>query len=60
LYTLAEPILRFAGQDISNWFDVDEKDGKAAVKTHVDSVTNLRVPYTPFGQTCFPSSLGPK
>jgi len=48
--TLAAPILRFAGQDISHWFDVDAQDGKASVKTHIDPTTNLEVPYTPFGR----------
>lgn len=40
------PILQNSGSDISHWFD--QKTGDP--KTHIDPVSNLRVPYTPMGR----------
>jgi len=43
---LIRPLLRFAGQDISDWFDSYTND----VKTHIEPVSNLRCEYLPFGR----------
>ena len=43
---LAQPIIKFAGEDISHWFD--EETGN--VKTYVDEETTLELPYTPHGR----------
>eukprot|EP01041_Mallomonas_annulata_P009178 gene9178-19020_t len=42
---LAEPLIKEAGKSISHWFT---KDGE--LKTHVDPVKNIRLPYTPQGR----------
>jgi len=57
---LVQPLLKHAGSDISHWFDevdgdVDETKENSETKvinliTHVDAVTNLRRPYTPYGR----------
>jgi len=43
---LIRPLLRFAGQDISDWFDSYTND----VKTHIDPTSNLRCAYLPYGR----------
>lgn len=43
---LAQPIIEFAGQDITHWFDAETKDPK----THIDPLTCIEVPYLPFGR----------
>ena len=43
---LIRPLLQFAGQDISDWFDSYSND----IKTFIDPVSNLRTPYLPFGR----------
>jgi len=43
---LVQPILRFAGQDISHWFDAKTRDPK----TWIDPSLNVRLPYTPYGR----------
>jgi len=43
---LSEPLIKVAGQDISNWFDPKTRD----VKTYVCPVTNLERFYTPMGR----------
>jgi hypothetical protein len=43
---LVQPILKFAGQDISHWFDRKTRDPK----TWVDPDLNVRMPFTPFGR----------
>jgi hypothetical protein len=43
---LVQPILKFAGQDISHWFDAKTHEPK----THVNPATGLRQPYTPYGR----------
>eukprot|EP01138_Halocafeteria_seosinensis_P003168 gb/GECG01003241.1/.p1 GENE.gb/GECG01003241.1/~~gb/GECG01003241.1/.p1 ORF type:complete len:200 (+),score=22.73 gb/GECG01003241.1/:1-600(+) len=43
---LADPILDYAGRDVSHWFD--EKTGD--IKYRVDPETHLEVPYTPEGR----------
>lgn len=46
---LVEPLLKAAGTDITHWFAPLGDDGKVKVKTHNDPVTNLEVPYCPYG-----------
>jgi len=43
---LVQPILKFAGQDITHWFDPDTKQPK----THIDPVLNVRLPFCPHGR----------
>jgi len=43
---LVQPILRFAGQDISHWFDAKTREPK----THIDPVSGVRIPYCPYGR----------
>eukprot|EP00741_Cyanophora_paradoxa_P003435 tig00000704_g3338.t1 len=43
---LAEPILRYRGEDISHWFDPKTQD----VRTHIHPVTNLPAYYAPEGR----------
>jgi hypothetical protein len=43
---LTEPIVRFAGQDISQWFDLSTLD----VRSHIDETTNVRMAYVPMGR----------
>jgi len=43
---LVQPILRFAGQDITHWFDAKTK----APKTYIHPELNVRVPYCPYGR----------
>ena len=43
---LVEPLLRFAGQDISHWFDERTQE----VKTYIHPETNLRMPFLPYGR----------
>ena len=43
---LAQPIIDYAGEDISHWFDEQTGD----VKTKVDQTTNLELPHLPFGR----------
>ena len=43
---LANPIITAAGTSISHWFD--EKTGD--VKTFMDPVRNIQMPYTPYGR----------
>ena len=43
---LAAPLIRYAGNDLSHWFDADTKD----VKTCVDPESGLRVPFLPHGR----------
>ncbi|SPQ95645.1 unnamed protein product (mitochondrion) [Plasmodiophora brassicae] len=43
---LTVPLVRFAGQDITHWFDPKSSQ----VRTHVDPVSNLTMPYTPHGR----------
>ena len=42
--TLIDPIVKMAGQDISHWFDAN-KD----IKTHIDPIRQVHVPYLPMG-----------
>jgi len=42
---LVQPILKFAGQDISHWFNPKTKEPK----TWVDPDTNTVMPFVPFG-----------
>mmetsp|Transcript_20714 Transcript_20714/g.28939 ORF Transcript_20714/g.28939 Transcript_20714/m.28939 type:complete len:213 (-) Transcript_20714:30-668(-) len=43
---LLKPILRFAGEDISHWFDEKTME----VKTCVDDLSGIVVPYLPYGR----------
>lgn len=43
---LVQPIVKFAGQDISHWFDPKTKEPK----THISPSTGLRQAYTPYGR----------
>jgi hypothetical protein len=43
---LVQPILKFAGKDISNWFDPSSKEPK----THIDEELGVEVPYCPHGR----------
>jgi len=43
---MVAPILKFAGQDISHWFDPKTHDPK----THVSRATGVRESYCPFGR----------
>jgi hypothetical protein len=43
---LSEPILKYAGKSVSHWFVPNEKK----LKTHIDPVKNIRMPYTPEGR----------
>ncbi|EUB65110.1 Cytochrome b5 domain-containing protein 1 [Echinococcus granulosus] len=43
---LLKPILAVGGTDISHWFD--PKTGN--LRTHIDPITFVRVPYTPYGR----------
>jgi len=43
---LAQPILKFAGQDVSHWFDA--RTGE--VKTFVHPELHIKMPYTPHGR----------
>ena len=43
---LIKPLLRFAGQDISDWFDSYTND----VKTYIHPTSNLKCYYLPFGR----------
>ena len=43
---LAQPIINFAGQDISSWFD----KATGGVKHELDETTGLRLPYLPHGR----------
>lgn len=43
---LADPLIKQAGQSITHWFDPKTKQ----LKTYIDEVRNIRVPYTPEGR----------
>lgn len=43
---LTQPILKFAGQDISNWFDARTRDPR----TYIHPDLGCEVPYTPYGR----------
>jgi len=43
---LANPLIEAAGTSISHWFDPKTRD----VKTHMDPVRNIIMPYTPYGR----------
>jgi len=43
---LAHPLINAAGTSISHWFN--EKTGD--VKTYIDPVRNIEMPYTPYGR----------
>jgi len=43
---LVQPILKFAGTDITHWFDEKTKEPK----TYIDPVLNVRMPYCPHGR----------
>lgn len=43
---LANPLIEAGGTSISHWFDPSTGD----VKTFIDPVRNIRMPYTPFGR----------
>jgi len=43
---MTQPIIDYAGEDITHWFDEKTRE----VKTHIDEATGLRVPYTPHGR----------
>ena len=43
---LAQPLVQAAGGDISHWFDESTRD----VRSHVDEVTGLELPYLPMGR----------
>lgn len=43
---LSEPLIREAGKSISHWFNEKTKD----VKTFIDPVQNIEMPYTPHGR----------
>ena len=43
--SLAEPLIKAAGKSISQWFDSD-----GDIKTFIDPIKNLRLPYTPQGR----------
>ena len=43
---LAQPILDYAGEDLSHWFDAKTGD----VKTQIDRTTNLELPHLPYGR----------
>ena len=43
---LADPLINQAGFSISHWFDPKTKE----LKTHIDDIRNLKVPYTPEGR----------
>jgi len=43
---LVQPILKFAGQDISSWFDPIARDPK----THMDEKLGVEVPFCPHGR----------
>jgi hypothetical protein len=43
---LANPLIEAGGTSISHWFD--EKTGD--VKTYIDSIRNIRMPFTPYGR----------
>ena len=43
---LAEPLVRFAGQDLSHWFDGETYD----VKRKIDPETGLKLPHLPYGR----------
>jgi hypothetical protein len=43
---LTEPILKYAGKSVSHWFISGTKE----LKTFIDPVRNIRVPYTPEGR----------
>jgi len=43
---LVQPILKFAGQDISHWFDAKTREPKS----HISPSTGLRESYTPYGR----------
>ena len=56
---LCRPLIKYAGTDISHWFDKNEitldtendvKDNVFNVKKYVDPVSNRMVPYIPFGR----------
>jgi hypothetical protein len=44
--TLANPLIKAAGTSISHWF----KDCDREIKTFVDPVRNIQMPYTPYGR----------
>eukprot|EP00047_Mylnosiga_fluctuans_P005642 m.241721 g.241721 ORF g.241721 m.241721 type:complete len:216 (+) comp13905_c0_seq1:46-693(+) len=43
---LLKPILTAAGKDISHWFDRNTGE----IRTHLDPITGLELPYTPVGR----------
>ena len=43
---LIKPLLRFSGQDISDWFDSYTNN----VRTHIHPISNLECAYLPFGR----------
>jgi hypothetical protein len=43
---MTRPLEKAAGQNISHWFDSESRE----VKTHIDPVRNIRLPYTPEGR----------
>ena len=43
---LAEPLIKEAGKSISHWFDQKTRD----IKTYMDPVRNIQMPYTPHGR----------
>lgn len=43
---LAEPLIREAGNSVSHWFNKKTGD----IKTYIDPVRNIEMPYTPNGR----------
>ena len=43
---LADPLIKQAGSSLSHWFDKKTEE----LKTYIDPVRNIRVPYTPEGR----------
>ena len=43
---LANPLIKAAGTSISHWFKENSRD----IKTYIDPVRNIEMPYTPYGR----------
>lgn len=52
-------LIKYAGTDISHWFNQDPVTHHISCITHIDPLTHLCVPYQPLGSICHISPMAP-
>eukprot|EP01035_Chromulina_nebulosa_P020639 gene20639-26758_t len=46
---LAQPLIEYAGTNISHWFKQDKND-EVSIRTYIDPKRNIEMPFTPYGR----------